>query len=63
MRSSRQLKENQSQYYDMSISYKIWSFIYGVSIHSINQGCWKCNRCEDGGNKGVKEKHSKAKYT
>ena len=32
----------------MNISYNIESLIYGVSEHSINQGCWKCERCEGG---------------
>jgi len=39
MRSSRPMKENQSQYSNMSISYKIRSLIYRVSIHSTNKGC------------------------
>src|SRR5882724_13282602 len=59
MRSSRQLKENQCQYSNMSISYKIRSLIYGVSSHSINWGYQKCNRCKDRGKQGVSEKHSK----
>src|SRR5882724_13609031 len=32
----------------MNISSKIESLIYGVNKHSINQGCWKCERCKDG---------------
>ena len=34
-----------------------------LSGHSINWGCRKCNRCKGRGNKGMNEKHSKAKYT
>ena len=46
----------------MNISYRFRSLIYGVSGHSINQGCQKCDRCKGRGNKGVKEKQQGEVY-
>ena len=49
--------------FEMWYTYMNGSLIYRVSSNSINQGYWKCNRCEDGGKQGVSEKHSKVKCT
>ena len=49
--SSRQWKENQGRYSNMSISYKIRILIYGVSGHSIDQGNQKCLGARMGVNK------------
>ena len=47
----------------MRISYKVKSLIYRVGGHSISQGNWKCNRCEDGDKQGVSENTIKVNYT
>ena len=49
--------------FEMLNTYMNGSHIYGVGSHRINQGKWKCDRCEDGDKQGASEKHNKAKYT